>query len=395
MAASIQGSGFPLVFRTSNDIADPPAADGHGGALPVRVYVRALEGMQKEALVLLRHDGQVHAWRMVSDEGPYLNGTDLAPFPLAYFSAGMQFSLLSELNRHARMADVVLKSVDLVQDNFYTMNGSALQGTMIGGAKPVALELRIESDNPPEDIAALVRSAEAASPAHALMREVLHNTFSLTYNDRAIPVEGLTPSPSTFADDLERVFAAVSPDSDADNREEIITKLSAAETVFGVEGGAASSLQAEQKRTLHVHGEATMAVNQLPESTIRLFRPIGSTFRFLCDETAAAGGTEAAPPPLAYLAAGVGFCYMTQLGRYAHITQQKLHTYQIIQDCTFGDSPYSFDTHVYLEAGEPTAVAQKSVRMGEQTCFLHAAMRTSNPSEISVVLNGKSIELPD
>ena len=73
------------------------------------------------------------------------------------------------------------------------------------------------------------------------------------------------------------------PDPDADFPRDIITKLAAADSVFGVEGGAGSSLRSEQKRTLHVRGIATLRADGLTETRVQLFKPIGSNFRFLCD----------------------------------------------------------------------------------------------------------------
>jgi uncharacterized OsmC-like protein len=52
----------------------------------------------------------------------------------------------------------------------------------------------------------------------------------------------------------------------------------------------------------------------------------------LSDDSRASGGQERAPDGLAYLAAGVAFCFMTQIGRYAQITRQKLSGYRIIQE---------------------------------------------------------------
>jgi uncharacterized OsmC-like protein len=139
------------------------------------------------------------------------------------------------------------------------------------------------------------------------------------------------------------------------------------------------------------------------QTTIQLYKPIGSTFRFICDETRENGGNESAPSPLAYLSAGIGFCYMTQLGRYAFITKQKLTNYQIAQDTVFSLSATSddaspvaralpVDTHVYLESEESDEVAQKTVQMSERTCFLHAAMRGQYPSKIQITVNGAAVD---
>ena len=74
------------------------------------------------------------------------------------------------------------------------MEGSALRGDMLGGAKPAELTVKVESEAPAETVARLIRRAEASSPAHAVMRDVLNNTFSLTHNDRDLPVSDVRAS---------------------------------------------------------------------------------------------------------------------------------------------------------------------------------------------------------
>ena len=388
---NIESSGRPLAYKIQGAPSPSPEADDTG-LMAFRVQVRALEGMQKEAVV---SSNTGSAWRMVSDEGHYLNGTDLAPFPLAFFTAGLQFSFISELLRHAEVHDVGLKTVALRQDNYYTMEGSALRGTMLGDAKSAEIQVEIASDASEDIIGRLVRLAEASSPAQAVMRDVLKNTFSLRFNGRNLPVTEVNPSSKKAGSDPPESFEILQPADDTEYLPDIISKVSETEKVFGVEGGAGSSLHADQKRTLHIHGEARVLDGMLMESFIQPFKPIGSTFHFLCDETAESGGKETAPPPLAYLSAGVGFCYMTQIGRYAHITKQNLQNYEIIQDNAFtvrgsAEDPsrsaeaHPVDTRVFLEADESDEIAQKTVSMGERTCFLHAAMRGSYPSIVSV-----------
>jgi organic hydroperoxide reductase OsmC/OhrA len=169
-------------------------------------------------------------------------------------------------------------------------------------------------------------------------------------------------------------------------------KQKTAEAVFGVEGGAGSSLQATQKRTLHVRGICTVREDGLKEVLVQLFKPLGSTFRFIGDDTE----QERAPASLAYLAAGIGFCFMTQIGRYAHIVKQDLKGYSIVQDTIYkvgADSAeaHPVDTHTFLQTSEDDEAAQRTLYMSERTCFLHAAMRGSNKTQISVVLNGAQL----
>ncbi len=393
----------PLVFKVRQDLA--PTPEPTPGQIAWRVKLRSLEGMQKEAVVS-QTSRPGSAWRMVSDEGPYLNGTDLAPFPLAFFTAGLQFDFMTQLLGHARMHGVAIKSLAVAQDNWYTMTGSALRGDMTGGARPADLLARIESDAPKEILAKLIRLAEESSPAHAVMRDALANTFSLNLNGRDLPAPGVNQSPNRNAGDPIATFESLQSEADGSFLPGIITKVATAERVHGVEGGVASSLAPEQKRTLHVRGEARLLDGMLMETVIQLFSPLGSSFRLLCDGGPDIGGKDSAPPALAYLSAGIGFCYMTQLGRYAQITKQQVKSFRIVQDNVFhvkgsaaewtrSATAAPVTTHVFIESDEPDEMAGKMLRMGEQTCFLHAAMRGSYRSNLRAELNGAELPLPE
>lgn len=383
----IESSGYPLVYKAGMKTAVPPDLNVRADNIAVRAEVCALTGMQKEALVYYGPSGTV--WRMVSDEGPYLNGTDLAPFPLAFYTTGMALSFTEEVLKQAKAAGIILKQVKLTQDNFYTMEGSALRGDMIGGALPVKVKVEIEANASPEMICHIVELAEQSSPAQSYMREILTNTFALAHNGAATPVTNVAPSPADLREEPTPHLQAARPLNDEPYLSDIICKEKAAEALFGVEGGAGSSLQATQKRTLHVRGICTVRPDGLKEVLVQLFKPLGSTFRFIGDDSR----QERAPASLAYLAAGIGFCFMTQIGRYAHIVKQDLRGYSIVQDTIYkigtdSAEAYPVDTHTFLETGEDDEAAQRTLYMSERTCFLHAAMRGSNKTQISVVLNG-------
>ncbi|HEX9811723.1 MAG TPA: OsmC family protein [Burkholderiales bacterium] len=379
--ASIQTSPYPLVFRLGNAPALGCTAPASAG-VAIRTKSRALEGMQKEAVVCDGSNGR--AWRMVSDEGPYLNGTDLAPFPLAFFTAGMAASYLSAIVALLKQRGIAFRSVRFVQHNRYSMTGSAIKGTMTGGALPVQLDLHIDADIGKAALADLAAAAVETSPVTALLRNKLDSEFSLVVGDRQIAtarVAALARPIDAHADG----FDAAAP-SATDFRKDIIEKLESAETLIGVEGGAGSSLTAEQNRILHVCGNCTLRDDGLAEIRTQLLKPIGSVFRFLA--AIDAGADDRAPSGLAYLSAGVAFCYMTQLGRYAHIVKKPLGDYRLVQDTCFGESGTSADaepvrTHVFLAVSDDD-YARTLVDMGEQTCFLHAACRGTVPVEITV-----------
>ena len=373
---SIQSSNRPLVFPV-NEAPTSAFAAPPGDVAAVRTIARALEGMQKEAVVADAAGSTV--WRMVSDEGPYLNGTDLAPFPLAFFTAGLAAGYLSQIRAALARHGVAVRRLNLIQDNRYTMTGSALRGTMTGGALPVDVDVQIDADGDASSLAPLIVAAIEAAPATALLQSKLDSEFTLAVNHRQTSTQRVAQAghPPVAAPEN---FDALSPPPEARFAADIIRKLQAAEVVRGVEGGAGSSLAAEQNRTLHVRGAASVREDGLLEVRTQLLKPIGSVFRFLAEDGARSGAPERAPSALAYLSAGIAFCYMTQLGRYAHIVKKPLDDYRLVQDTWFSragePAAKPVRTHVFLRTGEGDDYGRALVDMGEQTCFLHAACRT-------------------
>jgi uncharacterized OsmC-like protein len=382
MARSIETSGFPLAFGAAGEglYRWPEPAEG---IVPIRCLAGALAGMQKEALV---HNGASgETWYLACDEGPYLNGTDLAPFPLAFFTAGLAAAYLAEIATMAAAGGVSLRRLEVVQDNRYTMEGSALAGTMIGGALPVDLEVAAESDAGATALADLVNRAIAASPATALLAAHLVSRFSLTHNGRAVPVAEVGALDGAPLPRPQAALEGAHPAAPADHAEDIVAKLKGAETVEG-EGGAGSSLRAEQKRTLHVRGIGRIREDGLQEITIQLFKPIGSSFRILSDSARAPGERGRAPTGLELMSAGIAFCFLTQLGRYAHIVREPLDHYSVVQDTRFvlpgagagaaeAAQAAPVEAHVHVDAPADLPAVQRMLAMGERTCFLHAACR--------------------
>ena len=341
--------------------------------------------MQKEAII--SNDATGCCWRMVCDEGPYLNGTDLAPFPLAFFTAGLVTSIVTTFIALLRQRGVRFEYVEITQDNRYTMEGSAIRGTMSGDAMPVVLGLVTDADLDDSGKADLLRTAVATSSACGLLRGTLNNSFSLTHNNQVIAtrrVEAANSSPP----EAPAVFDDMRPVEPPDFAENIIERRQSAQVVFGVEGGAGSSLQPEQKRVLHVRGICTLRDDGLLEVTTQLFKPLGSVFRFLAKS--ALEPSVIAPTGLDYMSAGVAFCYMTQLGRYAEIVKKPIRRYRLIQDTGFGPGGNAEPilTHCYLDTDEDNVFARTLVDMGEQTCFLHAACRSSVEFDISLPHHG-------
>ncbi|TIX50638.1 OsmC family protein [Alteraurantiacibacter aquimixticola] len=371
---------FFAVAGGTAKLSPPPNRKG----IAVRFAARSLSVMQKEGLVASSNGDTV--WRLVSDEGAYLDGFDEAPCPLSFLTTGMVSSYMTELLALAEQRGIAIRDVTLVQDNFYTMKGSALKGTMTGGAKDIELEARIDSDADAEALRALVCDAVAASPLNGLMRGEKESLFTLTHHGRRVVPDKAKPVIGDVPDDPAKLIEGVEPATNT----ELIRRAGMSPLTEEATSSQGSSLAEEQDRVLHIRGICTLRDDGVKRIEQQLFNPHGSIFHYLCDEHGRA------PDAASYIAAGIGFCFMTQLGRYAKIAKKDLAAYNIVQDVHFSlggasggtgqaGSADPVETHVYLHSSEDDEFARAALDMGEQTCFLHAFCRTDLKAKVRVV----------
>jgi organic hydroperoxide reductase OsmC/OhrA len=385
MAASgddiIGASGLPPFFRVAEGgLAPPEPRLGEA----VRVAVRSLSGFQKEALVVSARTGAT--WRMVSDEGPYLNGHDAAPCPLAFLTAGMAASFLTEIAALAAERGVAIGALRLTQDNFYTMRGSMAKRTMTGGAEPVELVVEIECELDDAALRTLVGEAVAASPLNGLLRGVHESLFKLSRNGAVLAPDRVAELDAPLLPDPAAAFADVAPETPAEPLMIKAGKTPKKDVAKGTAAGG-SSLADEQDRRLNIGAIATIRPDGIKEVRQMTYSPHGSSFVLLSDEAQGQGGQGRAPDAMSYAAAGIAFCFMTQFGRFASMLKLDLPGYRIVQDTHFSLGGASggtgmagradpVETHVYLETGESDEVAREMLDVAERTCFLHALCRT-------------------
>ena len=380
--ASIESSGFPLAFRVDPNGPKLKAFALTDSTVRIRTMARVLAGMQKEAIIQYGPTGTL--WRVVCDEGPWLNGTDLAPFPLAFFAAGVAASLMSEFLGEARDRDIRIDSLNLVQDNFFTMEGSALKGTMAAGVQPMRVSISARSNASVTDIENIAETAvRRRSPAERCLRKVLTSGFVVRANNEELAWPGKLADTVAGLPDPAEVFDNIHCLSNGGTT--LIRKSGSVTKSHGTAVG----LGAEQKRVVHVSTEGSIRQDGLKSIDVQCIQPAGSRFQMLSDDSKETGGQERAPSGLAYLSAGVAFCFMTQIGRYAQITKQRLNGYRIIQDTAFrlardhDPDAFAVETLVCLDTGEPPDKSIQLVRMGEQTCYIHATYRTATETVLS------------
>lgn len=389
----IAKSGRPLVYRIDNaqdlGIGVPDIRKGDA----VRTLVTSLSGFQKEALVTSTRSGLT--WRMVSDEGAYLNGYDAAPPPLSFLTVGMIASYMNEITALAKTRGVEIKTLKLTLDNFYSMTGSMLQRTMTAGALPVELKVEIDCDLEGPALADMLMGAVHASPLNGLMRGEHDSLFNLSRNGEQVAPDKVAALDAPLLPDPGAAMKrAIGTDPDETLLEQL--GLTEKKEVSGGTHKAASSLSDHQDRRLNIAATAILREDGVKEIRQQLYSPHGTECLFLSDEALENGGQGRAPDANSYISAGIGFCFMTQFGRLVPMLKVDLPSYQVIQDTHFSLGGASggtgkageadpVETHVYLNTDESDEIAREMLDLSEQTCFLHAFCRTDLKTKLKVV----------
>lgn len=386
--------GLPTFFELANaeEVGITPPQDRMGDSL--RTWVRSLSVFQKEALVVSSRTGRT--WRVVSDEGPYLDGHDAAPCPLAFLSVGMVASYANEITALARRQGVAIRDLKLTQDNYYTMTGSMPKRTMVGGALPVELQVDIDCDLDDASLNEFLMNAVHASPLNGLMRGQLESLFSLSKNGAELGLAKASPINAPPHPDPGDHFAVANPiDQAAFDLLCWPHGVTPKKQVAGGTAKAGSSLADEQNRTLNIGAICRLREDGMKQVQQMQYSPHGTSFNFLSEEAPENGGQGRAPDANSYISAGIAFCFMTQFGRFVKMLDLDLSDYRIVQDSHFSLGGASggtgkagaadpLETHVYLETGESDDVAREMLDISEQTCFLHAFCRTDLKTKLKI-----------
>ena len=347
-------------------------------------------GHQKEVLVTEGEGGTV--WRLTSDEGAILKGSDLAPFPLAFYNAGLHADFVKRALQIARSKEIALTIDSVKLTNQYYFQGSFFSGTGKGSAEAVTVHVNARSNYSREKVQEILDLAIIASPAHATLAYAQRNTFALYVNGRRCPVIRVASSlASDETDPFKAHNSTPTPLKDTDDMSTIIERIALEEN-----GIALPLLPSEGRVQIVIPGTSSpIDADGLIATTVT--PRAGHAFRITCDESSNSGS---APTGLSSIAASIAFCYMTQFTRYIEHRKHKVRAIRFVQTLPFtltgnasdgslvgGLEPV--DTHVFLNADEPDEVLQNLLEVAENTCYLHAALRSTLPSRVSLVLNGE------
>jgi uncharacterized OsmC-like protein len=379
---SIEGSGFPLCFMTK-DKKEPLSILGTKEARDtITVEARMLKGHQKEAVVTQGGGGS--AWRLTTDEGKHLKGTDLAPFPLGYFNAGLHGDLHGRIRSLASERGISVADASMTIRNYYWMTGSFAKGTSQGHVDPS--DINITADANADELAALVKDAVDASPAIAAMTTAITNTFAIYINGRRRNVTSLTNSPSANATDPYIAYSAPPKPSEGALDYSTLIRHSGV-TQEGNVGIAPPSTNTRIIRT--VAGTSHMTADGLVETDTSLIMPGVSHFVLSTDERPE---ENSAPCGLAMLSAGTTFCYMTQIARFIEHMKLDIRDVRIVQH-----NPYALrrdggrligvaepvDTHLFLNGKADDETHERLMKVAEVMCYLHATLINALPPKVS------------
>lgn len=382
----ISTSALPAFFKVANsdEIGIEAPENRIGDA--VRTWVRSFSGFQKEALVCSAKTGDT--WRFVSDEGPYLNGHDAACCPLAFLSCGMVASYMNEIMALAEKQGVEIRKLKLIQDNYYTMQGSMMKRTMVGGAENIELQVEIDCDLDDMALNEFLVNATYASPLNGLMRGQVESLFKLSKNGAELPTAGALELDGAILPDPSDYFANAVPMAAVDG---LMSKVGPTpkKEVSGGTATNASSLSDEQNRRLNIGAVAELRADGIKRIQQMQYSPYGTSFMLLSSEDGRA------PDANTLISAGIGFCFMTQFGRFVSMLKLDLPDYRIVQDTHFSLGGASggtgkagaadpIETHVYLETSEGDEIAQEMLDISEKTCFLHAFCKTDLKTKLKV-----------
>lgn len=384
---SIDAHGYPIAFRTGPGGARPGLLSGNPGEAVLAVEVRQVSHHAKEAVVCEGEGG--FAWRLASDEGVHLKGTDLAPFPLGYFNAGLQADLAGSIVRLARARGIAIDRLGMTLTTAYSLTGSFVQGTGVGEAEGVFIDLDLQSKASGRELGQLVEAAVHDSPALAMIRSPIENTFALYVNGRRRNPTTLPASRGGDAvDPFLKYASAPTPAGSAAGWADLVVKTGEKQPGEPIMAPISGKVIREVKG----RGEMTDADGRY-SCTAALNLPGSSVFAFTSDETS--GGT--APSGLSLAAAGIAFCYITQIWRYIENMKLPIRNVRLVQLSPFArdrdgqGTAAPCDTHLFLNGETDDDTFEMLQRVAANTCYLHRTMLQTPPLRIEVKQAGKSV----
>ncbi|MFS2318966.1 OsmC-related (seleno)protein [Maricaulis sp. D1M11] len=161
----------------------------------VNVVAEAHDRQKKSGVVQVNIPGFSPAKLYCDEQKPV--GDDTAPPPLAFFSAGIAFCLLTHLTDILTARKIEITSMKIEQRMRFMTNLSTMRDlghTTEGACEGIESHVIIDSPEPPERVQALLAEAEGACMAHHALRNPLPWMTRLVHNGTELDTrEGVGP----------------------------------------------------------------------------------------------------------------------------------------------------------------------------------------------------------
>ena len=386
----ISKNGYPLGF-----LIKKAESNTNGLNKTFTSHTRQMDILQKESI---GYEGDLNStsFRLTSDEGKHLNGTDLAPFPLGFFNASIHGDIVGTVMKQATLKGLKIDNIDCEVLNSYYLTGSFVKGDGKGHAEPTTINLDITTSENQDDIKNLILSASKMAPVLAGLRTPLKNTFALYANGRRKDLSSLNESKKTDAEDPYQQYKVEPSPSNSDNySDRMIVKTGevSAGTVEPVDGynvpksqdGNAENPKFNKIIRTIVGKSSTNANSKIVEVDTVLGLPGMTHFVISSDIDG-----NIAPSPVNVMGAAISFCFLTQTHRYIHHQKFAIEGLRMSQYATFKENSdgtvemLPLDTHLYMNGTAPDEHNEKLIDMSERTCYLHATLCEALEPKINI-----------
>ena len=159
---------------------------------------------------------------------------------------------------------------------------------------------------------------------------------------------------------------------------------------------------------VHVLAELMPGPGMVKRGYVKPNIPSFGAFELYCDEGSSIGGSDTAPAPLSYLAAGIAFCLLTHLKGYADVEglkvssirlEQKMKFQSRIPGMTAADGATEqmeglskgVETFVFIETDESRESIARMVEIAEKACMAAQTVVNPVPACTVVIRNGEQL----
>lgn len=368
--ASLAADDLPIGFVTRTG-ADQAAL----GRSAFRCEVMGLVGLQKEGLV--EDVGTGRTWRLASDEGAYLNGTDLAPAPLMYWAAGALADVTHSIANAATNAGISITAIEVSSSQEFGLDGSFLRAEAVATAGTLNLQLSVTSDATEEIVADIIALGLGAAAAAGAVSSSIEGQLALSVNGRVSVIESHPWEAAAVGvrargerDPFHRYAQRPEPESKTASPTDVVVKLPALSDTTSRTGPNTPG------RIRFLVMAATTWSPGAPRSAVSVEFPGAGTAQW---EIAYDPSGKLAPSPVALLSIGAAFCFHTQLARLVKSQCVPLDAPRLVQNSAVekrdGVARLSaLNTTLFVSGQVDAEQASRIAAAAQASCFAHQSL---------------------